>query len=215
MEELIKVRNDNGELLVSARDLYEGLELKERFSKWFNRMLSYGFEESIDYNMYQKVQVQIEGGREVKRTIEDYVLKLDMAKEICMIQRSDKGREYRKYLIKCEERLKAISQVPALSLPDDIKKEINNFKEDANYIREHVHIKKLDSSVYVKTIKNYLGISTISEDKVGYEFIKDMFFAEMGVTKFEDITVSSDNLVKLNECCKKYKRPYEQLNIFD
>ena len=42
-----------------------------------------------------------------------------------------------------------------------------------------------------------------------------MFFAEMGVTKFEDITVSSDNLVKLNECCKKYKRPYEQLNIFD
>ena len=49
MKELIEVKNEKGELLVSARDLFEGLGGKERFSKWITRMLGYGFEENIDY----------------------------------------------------------------------------------------------------------------------------------------------------------------------
>lgn len=110
MKDLIPVtQNENGELLVSARDLHEGLESKERFSKWFDRMLGYGFEENIDFKPYQKVQVQFEGSREVKRTVDDYALKIDMAKEICMLQRSDKGRQFRKYFIKIEKEYKNIS----------------------------------------------------------------------------------------------------------
>lgn len=49
MSELIKVTNDNGELLVSARELHEGLKITERFSSWFKRMLKYGFEKNVDY----------------------------------------------------------------------------------------------------------------------------------------------------------------------
>lgn len=120
MNELIKIEvNENQEIIVSARDLHEGLEIKERFSKWFDRMLHYGFEEEIDFNSYQKVQVQIEGKREVSRTIDDYALKLDMAKEICMLQRSEKGREYRKYLIECEKRLKE-QDTPSYMIQDPI-----------------------------------------------------------------------------------------------
>ena len=45
----LQVENKNGELLISARDLHKGLEITDRFSRWFNRMLAYGFEKDIDY----------------------------------------------------------------------------------------------------------------------------------------------------------------------
>lgn len=68
---------------VSARDLYDllssqgGLTGTERFSKWFERYIKYGFKENIDFSTpYKKVRVQIEGKREVSREIEDYDLVL-------------------------------------------------------------------------------------------------------------------------------------------
>ena len=108
MNELIKVENKNGELLVLARDLHKGLILdegkSERFSQWFNRYLKYGFEENIDYFTGVKKFTVVNNG--ATRELEDYALKLDMAKEICMLQRSEKGRECRKYFIECERKLK-------------------------------------------------------------------------------------------------------------
>ncbi len=85
--------------------------------------------------------------------------------------------------------------------------------DDANYLKSVVHIKKLDATVYSKHIKRYLGIKTINEDKVGYGTIRDMFFLEMGVTKFEDIEVNKDNLLILEQCCREYKKPWEQLSF--
>ena len=58
MESLIKIEERNGEQLVSGRDLHEFLEGSERFSKWCERMVSYGFEENKDYTPYQKVDPQ-------------------------------------------------------------------------------------------------------------------------------------------------------------
>ena len=108
MNELIKVENKNGELLVSARDLHKGLILdegkSERFSQWFNRYLKYGFEENIDYMVCKKIYAANQYGGE--KELEDYALKIDMAKEICMLQRSEKGRQCRKYFIECERKLK-------------------------------------------------------------------------------------------------------------
>lgn len=108
--ELINVRNENGKLLVSARDLHEALESKERFSKWFDRMLSYGFEENVDFTSVQKSTVVHNGA---KKEIGDYALKIDMAKEIAMLQRSDKGRQVRRYFIECEKQLQ--QQIPQLT----------------------------------------------------------------------------------------------------
>ncbi len=81
MNNLINVTNQNGELLVSARDLHEALEINERFSRWFDRMVSYGFDENVDYMVCTKMYAanQHGGGKE----LDDFALKLDMAKEIC------------------------------------------------------------------------------------------------------------------------------------
>ena len=87
MNELIKIEERNGEQLVSSRELYDFLELSERFSKWWDRMIGYGFVEGTDYTPYQKVHPQN------KQIIDDYVIKLDMAKELSMLQRTEKGKQ--------------------------------------------------------------------------------------------------------------------------
>ncbi|MGL4450707.1 MAG: antA/AntB antirepressor family protein [Sarcina sp.] len=207
MEELIKVKNENNELLVSARELHDGIkDGSERFSKWFDRMCTYGFEENVDFTPYHLVHPKN------NQEITDYVLKIECAKEIAMIQRNEKGRIFRKYFIECERKLKEVSTVPML--PESISKEISEFKEDAKFIRSQVSIKKLESTQYVKMIKNYLGISNINQDKYGYEFIRDMFFSQLNISKFEDIPVNKDNMLLLNECCKSYKKPFEQMSMF-
>ena len=97
MTELIKVQERDGEQLVSGRELHQFLESSERFSKWWERMVGYGFEENKDYTLYQKVHPQN------KQEIIDYLMKISMAKEISMLQRNEKGKEARIYFIKCEE----------------------------------------------------------------------------------------------------------------
>ena len=100
MQELIKVTEENGEQLVSARELYEFLEVKSKFADWFkNRVNKYGFEENQDYIPLSKNLEN--GGREI-----DYILKLDIAKEISMVEGNERGSQARKYFILCEKRLK-------------------------------------------------------------------------------------------------------------
>lgn len=98
-EELIKVNRENN--TVSARELHEFLEIGTRFDKWFIRMISYGFEEKVDYEkIVSKVHAQ-----KRPRTYEqvDYEITLDMAKELSMIQRTEKGKQARQYFIQCEK----------------------------------------------------------------------------------------------------------------
>lgn len=116
MNEIIKVNFENE--TVSARDLYESVNnRKERFSKWFDRQLQYGFVEGEDYsNPFQKVRVQKEGNRNVEREIEDYDLSIDMAKQICMVQKTDKAKKVRQYLIKLEKAWNSPEAVMARAL---------------------------------------------------------------------------------------------------
>ena len=93
--ELINVYEgeNQDDVIVSGRELYEFLEVKERFSKWWDRMIGYGFDKGVDYTPYQKVHPQN------KQEVTDYWMKLDMAKELSMIQRTDKGKMARQYFI--------------------------------------------------------------------------------------------------------------------
>ena len=96
-EELIKVNKENN--TVSGRELHEFLEIKTDFRKWFIRMCEYGFNENDDFiRVAQKRPTP--GGTQ---TVIDYSITLDMAKEISMLQRSEKGKQARQYFIQCEK----------------------------------------------------------------------------------------------------------------
>lgn len=101
MYELIKLNYDNSDRpTVSGRELHEALEVNTRYNDWFKRMCEYGFTENIDYIAITQKRVTAQGN-EVEYT--NHQLTIDMAKELCMIQRTDKGKECRQYFIKVEE----------------------------------------------------------------------------------------------------------------
>lgn len=115
MHELIKIEVKDGKQLVSARELHKGLQIQTPFRSWFPRMCEYGFEQNIDYTPYIFVHPQN------KQNITDYVLTLDMAKEISMIQRNDLGKKFRTYFIECEKQLKQIS-IASYMISDPIER---------------------------------------------------------------------------------------------
>lgn len=97
MNELIKVNYDNPERpVVSGRELHEALQIDTPYKKWFDRMTDYGFIENKDFwtNLSEST-----GGRPAT----DHMLTIPMAKELCMIQRTDTGRKFRQYFISIEE----------------------------------------------------------------------------------------------------------------
>ena len=95
---LINIREENGKQTVSARELHEKLEVKTDFNNWLKRMLDFGFVEGEDF---LSILTESTGGRPAM----EYYISIDMAKEICMIQRSEIGRKFRQYFIECEKRL--------------------------------------------------------------------------------------------------------------
>lgn len=116
MDNLIPVNYDTEESTVSARDLYEQLHIKTRFNDWFPRMCEYGFQNGVDFNLLKIEQVQTEGTREVKRDITDYNISIDMAKQICMIQRSPEGKQIRQYFLDLEKAWNTPEQIFARAL---------------------------------------------------------------------------------------------------
>lgn len=99
--QLIPVNEDkNGDVVVSGRDLHEFLEIRTRYNDWFERMKTYGFTENTDFIAITQKRVTAQGnGTEYT----DHAIKLDMAKELCMIQRNEKGKQARQYFITVEK----------------------------------------------------------------------------------------------------------------
>lgn len=110
-QQLIKVDYTKDQPTVSARELHEGLEISTRFNDWFSRMCEYGFEAEKDF--YSKMSKTPE---QIGRPSTDYEITVDMAKQICMIQRTDKGKEYRQYFIDLEKAWNTPEQVMARAL---------------------------------------------------------------------------------------------------
>lgn len=109
---LIPVNYDGEQPTVSARELHAGLEIGTDFRKWFPRMAEYGFTENVDWKrVYQKCPTL--GGNQ---NMVDYQISVDMAKQICMIQRSEKGRLYRQYFIDLEKAWNTPEQIFARAL---------------------------------------------------------------------------------------------------
>lgn len=116
MNDLMRINYSTKEPTVSARELHEGLEIKTAFKDWFPRMAECGFEIGKDFNPLKNEQVRIEGSREVTRELLDYQISVDMAKQICMIQRTEKGRQYRQYFLDLEKAWNTPEQIFARAL---------------------------------------------------------------------------------------------------
>lgn len=102
MNELLKIEvNENQEQVVSGRLLHEFLEIKTPYHIWIKRMIEYGFTENIDFIPHE--QKCSSGGASGIKVIQDHILKLSMAKELCMLARNEKGKQARLYFIRCEE----------------------------------------------------------------------------------------------------------------
>lgn len=100
MDQLIPVDYGNPERpTVSGRELHEFLQVKTAYKDWFPRMVEYGFTEGKDFNPLKIERVQDEGGRKVTRTVDDHQLTIPMAKELCMLQRNERGKLARKYFL--------------------------------------------------------------------------------------------------------------------
>lgn len=122
MNALIPINYDAEQPTVSARDLHEGLGIKSKYADWFKNMSAYGFTENIDYTTFSKNLEN--GGR-----IIEHIISVDMAKQICMIQRSEKGRLYRQYFLDLEKAWNTPEQIfaRALKMAD---KTIESLKSD-------------------------------------------------------------------------------------
>ena len=171
--ELIKIKNDNGKQLVSGRELHEFLGVGRDFTTWIKgRISKYEFAENEDFTVVESFhQNGGKGGRPEK----DYIITIDMAKELSMVENNDKGKQARKYFIQCEKKLKEVASSQK-ALPQDylsaLKALVQAEEEKAlmkpkveyyeNTLRPDTYKKLLTSTAIAKD----LGMSAIKFNKI-------------------------------------------------
>ena len=108
--ELIRIStSENGNQVVSARELHKFLESKQEFANWIkNRIDKYGFVENQDFEVFDNFINNPSGGRPLK----EYALTIDMAKELAMVEGNEKGKQARRYFIECEKKLREVVTKP-------------------------------------------------------------------------------------------------------
>ncbi len=140
MKELLKINYEAEQPTVSARDLHEALEIRERFSLWFSRYADV-FEKGTDYQSVGKPTVVNNGA---KRVLDDFLLSTDMAKHISMMTKTEKGKIMRQYFIDLEKAWNTPEQVMARALKladrtiDTLKEENKKLIEDNERMKPKV-----------------------------------------------------------------------------
>ncbi|WP_064579410.1 phage antirepressor KilAC domain-containing protein [Streptobacillus moniliformis] len=118
--ELIEIKtNEKLESIISLRELHTKLEITERYSSWTERMFKYGFNENEDYSGCKVFNTL------ANQELIDHNITIDMAKEICMLQRNEIGKKFRKYFIEVEKEFNSPEKIMAravLIANDKVKK---------------------------------------------------------------------------------------------
>ena len=207
MDELIKITtNEEGKQLVSARELHKGLEIKTRFSIWFSRMIEYGFEENIDYIMDVQKRTTNNPKNPITEFV-DYIITLDMAKEISMIQRSELGKQFRQYFIECEKKLK---EVITPKLPQTYKEaliELVKTIEEKERIEEEknklIHQGKLYTATEIAKEVGFRSATAFNKDleekKIQYKcnntWVLNARYAELGYVSIKQIELDNGRII--------------------
>lgn len=157
MEELIKIKNENGKQLVSARELYLGLGLnKSNWSRWYPKNISENeyFNQGTDFI---GVRHNDEGNE-----VQDFAISLDFAKHIAMMARTEKSHEYRNYFLECEKALKEnVQALNTSELSPELQMFGNLYKAIANQELEQKKIKKdiEDTKNQLQGIKDVVALT--------------------------------------------------------
>ena len=167
MEEIIAVNYDTQ--TVSARELHEKLNIGTRFNDWFPRMTEYGFLNGTDF--YSKMSKTENGGRPSV----DYEISVDMAKQICMIQRTPEGKACRQYLIDLEKAWNTPEQVMARALRladktiDSLKTKVLEMKPKADFFDAVADSK---TAISMNEVAKVLDFKGIGRNKL-FEFLRE------------------------------------------
>ncbi|HCM64168.1 MAG TPA: phage antirepressor Ant [Morganella sp. (in: Bacteria)] len=110
---------------VSSRKLHSFLKVGRDYTSWIKgRIKQYGFRDSVDYLIVENLSSPKRGGAKFRQQVEhDYIVSLNMAKELSMVERNDQGKLARQYFIECEERLQRIS-------PEEHKAALLNWRKN-------------------------------------------------------------------------------------
>ncbi len=130
MNDLIKVNYDTEQPTVLARELHEVLNIGTQYTKWFERMKEYGFSENVDFKAISQKRLTAQGN---ETTYIDHEISIDMAKQICMIQRSPEGKQIRQYFIDLEKAWNTPEQVMARAL-QFASKQIDSLKDRCKFL---------------------------------------------------------------------------------
>ena len=160
MDDLIPVSYDAGTRpTVSGRDLHEALGIETRYNDWFKRMCEYGFTEGEDF--YSNLSKTPEGGRPST----DHQLTISMAKELCMIQRTELGRRFRQYFIQIEEQWNSPEMVMKRAL-EIANRRVNELTLTVSVQAQQINELQPKASYYdvVLNCKDLLSIGKIAKD---------------------------------------------------
>ncbi|MCO6528725.1 MAG: antA/AntB antirepressor family protein [Lactobacillus sp.] len=176
MQELIKTTVDeNGKIAVSGRELYKFLEIETQYTKWFSRMCEYGFSENIDYLAISQKRLTAQGN---ETTFTDHIMTIDMAKEISMIQRNDKGKQARQYFIQVEKQYKVDMQ--------KLSPDLQMFKKIFdNAARHELELKRVDQKL--DNITAIVSLNTTEWRKTAQGLIHKMAKTEGGFGAYQQI----------------------------
>nr|WP_279162214.1 phage antirepressor KilAC domain-containing protein [Plesiomonas shigelloides] len=108
--------------LVSAKRLHAFLGVGRDFTTWIKgRVSQYGFVAGVDFTVVENLSAPISGSAKYRQQIEhDYLITIDMGKELAMVERNERGREVRRYFISCERKVKAGANIPQ-TLPEALR----------------------------------------------------------------------------------------------
>ena len=219
--ELIKIIERDGRQLVSGRELHEFLEIRTKYKDWFRRMVEYGFEEAIDFIRVAQKRATNNLKNPVT-TVIDHAISINMAKEISMIQRTEKGKIARQYFINCEKKLKEIKKLSPMELMELQFKALKEQKEKIAQVENRVDklekdmplfqidCKEIQALVRKKGIEALGGYRSIAYNdnslrgKV-YSDIQQQIRREFGVLRYEAIKRSQLEMAK--EIIINYKVP--------
>lgn len=163
MMDLIAVNvTEEDKQIVSGRDLHMFLEIGTQYTKWFERMCEYGFSENVDFRAVSQKRLTAQGN---ESTFIDHELTIDMAKQLCMLARNDKGKQAREYFIQIERDWNSPEKVMgrALKIANNV---INNQKITIAQQNQQLQELQPKATYYDLVLQNtsLLSITQIAKD---------------------------------------------------